>query len=123
MWVDTKTATGSQVRPFSAPGNSGLARFGRPFRQTCVNCVEGLGFPCIQGANRSHSISLEMDPLSVGYRLGRSVGVFKRYPGVDDVEREEPIDVDDGPFDARRGACAWLGRHPRGLRAQRAPRR
>ena len=59
----------------------------------------------------------------MGTPVGRWPGRLKQYPGVRDVEREKPVNVDDGPGDARRGSCARLRRYPRRFRAQRAPRR
>ena len=58
-----------------------------------------------------------------GRRPDSSVEVFKRYPGVGDVEREEPVGLDDGAFHARCGECTGLGRHSCGFRTQRTPRR
>jgi len=44
-----------------------------------------------------------------GCHLNRSVEVFKQNLGVGDVEREEPVNVDDGPHDAGRRSLARIG--------------
>jgi hypothetical protein len=45
-----------------SPRNPALPGIGCPSRQTCVNCVEGLEYCCIQGEILSHSICLKVDP-------------------------------------------------------------